>query len=366
MKKPVLLGLAFLFATTSCLTRKNNEGSDTEHLFPEALYEGGPIHAGAQLGLKAGEIALTLDDGPVAETLGIAKQLLAKGVPVTYFMIGRNAANHMDIVKSLASMRFSNGQLANIIANHSWDHQRKYNGISCIACDGTDYALDEIGKTDDVIGPVIKASGKPYFFRAPGGNFFRPSVSSEMGSLATVNKYYEKYIGPIEWDVDGDVNPGICQQGASACLNSYISQSKSILRYHGIVVLAHDVSSLTRSFIVQYVSAMQAAGYKFVSLDSHPEALSKLGTIPQNEFGDGSFDVSKNDDGSYHFTADAKNAAKVDLYVDGLDKPLFSADGSHLEGDRKFSQPGTRFFTLKAYDANGKLIALKSKNHTIN
>lgn len=63
-------------------------------------------------------VALTFDDGPHPEyTPRLAEVLEARGARGTFFMIGRNAAAHPDVVRRVA-------EGGHAIGNHSWDHPR--------------------------------------------------------------------------------------------------------------------------------------------------------------------------------------------------------------------------------------------------
>lgn len=367
LKRLVLTGTTMALVY-SCATRKfGDQHQNGANADLHKLYYENSLTSGSQIGLQKKEVALTLDDGPVPETLDLAKWLLKEEVPVAFFFVGKNAQAYPNIVKQISEMKFSTGPMAGqhafIIANHSWSHKRKFNSISCIVCDGVDYAIQEIQKADDVLKPYIKAQNKPYLFRAPGGNFFRSNISQEVQDLATVNQHYSKYIGPFWWDVDGDVNPGPCQSGWKSCLNSYVSNTVSVGNSHGVIVLAHDVSSLTRQMLrgdsstPGYIAQMKSAGFKFVAMDKYPDALSKFGDVPANEFGNPKLVATKVGAATYSFAIDVPTAARIDVHVNGLATPLFSGVGSHLDAQQKFSSTGNRVFKVRGFDAQNKLIA---------
>lgn len=344
-----------------CQTRKFGEsGSTPERLITEQedFADYGFTHGhttGYFIGLKRREIALTLDDGPVPQTLALAKAIAAKGVPVTYFMIGKNAAARPDDVAAIANLKLPNGKPATIIANHSWSHIDARQRVVCIACDGPGYAIKQILDADKVIAPHIVKQNAPFLFRAPGGNFFRRSPD-ETGDLAEVNAVLSRYIGPFRWDVSGDADG--CANNPSACLSAYISQTEARAQSEGVIVLAHDAVLPTHNWILKYIDTMKARGYTFVALDAYPDKLAQYGTVPKNEVGmtNVTFTVTAGKNGSSHFSVSVANAAHVELYIDGLSAPLFKESAAKLEADRVISTKGVRQFLIKGYDAQGKLI----------
>jgi peptidoglycan/xylan/chitin deacetylase (PgdA/CDA1 family) len=326
------------------------------------------LTAGWQVGLKPMEVALTLDDGPVPESLEIAKKLRDLEVPVTYFFIGINIQSFPQITKEIAELKFTSGPLkgqpATIIANHSWDHKRKNNGVACIACDGTEYAEMEIKKTDDLIAGYVNSANKPFFFRAPGGNFFRRNVPSEVSSLAELNKTLNKYIGPFFWDVSGDVEEVCNGLSAAKCGDVYMSQIRAKGQRQGIIILAHEIHEKTRQMLIGndsypgIVNIMKREGYNFVSLDKYPDALSKFGPVPGNEFGEIKFDVNQGDGRTFKIDVNVKDAARVEVFIDRLQRPFFTGDGPQISSQQTISSGGQRVFQIKGYDKENKLVAL--------
>ncbi|WP_420871829.1 polysaccharide deacetylase family protein [Bradyrhizobium septentrionale] len=68
------------------------------------------------LPLRDGEIVLTFDDGPTPGTTDkVLAALASECVRATFFMVGRNAADHPDMVRKVA-------RLGHTIGYHTWDH----------------------------------------------------------------------------------------------------------------------------------------------------------------------------------------------------------------------------------------------------
>ena len=350
-----------LVASVSCKKTTSEESKE------QALGFENSLTSGAQIGLKPMEVALTLDDGPAPESLALAKKLRDLEVPVAYFMIGKNIQSYPSITKDIAELKFTSGPLsgqpATIISNHSWDHKRKNNDIACIACDGTDYAITEIKKTDDLISGYLQKTNKPAFFRAPGGNFFRREEPEEVKSLNEVNKTLSKYIGPFFWDVSGDVEPVCAKLTAEKCGDYYMAQIRSKGPKHGLIILAHDIHEKTRQMLLGegtyagLVAIMKKEGFKFVHLDKNPAALSKFGPVPSNEFGHVSLAVAQQGEKAYQIEASSNNAARIEVFIDRLQKPLFSGTGSRVISRQVISTGGPRVFQIKGYDSQDRLIA---------
>lgn len=330
------------------------------------------LTSGAQIGLKPMEVALTLDDGPVPESLPLAQRLRDLEVPVTYFMIGINIQSYPEVTRKIAELKFSSGPLAGqpatILANHSWDHKRKASDIACIACDGTEYANMEIKRTDDLIAKYVNGANKPFFFRAPGGNFFRREVPEEVKSLSEVNKSLGKYIGPFFWDVSGDVEAVCLRTTAQKCGDHYMEQIRARGRSHGLIILAHDIHEKTRTMLLGnanypgIIALMKQEGFKFVHLDKNPTALSRFGNVPSNEYGEVKLSAQKSDERVFSFSVSVKGASFIDVFVDKLSKPLFSGKGSSIASQQVFSSLGQRTFTIKGYDQSGRQIAQGSRS----
>ena len=362
----VLTALAAISILPACKKPLEQAASEEQTLgFEDSLT------SGSQIGLQPMEIALTLDDGPAPESLALAKKLRDLEVPVSYFMIGVNIQSYPQVTKEIAELKFNSGPMvgkpATIIANHSWNHKRKNNDIACIACDGTDYANMEIQKTDDLISGYVNRANKPFFFRAPGGNFFRRDLPEEVKSLAEVNKNLNKYIGPFFWDVSGDVEPVCLKTTAQKCGDYYMSQIRSKGRAHGLIILAHDIHEKTRVMLLgdeKYpgiIAQMKTEGFKFVHMDKYPSALSKFGSVPSNEFGEVQFKANRTAEKTYKFEVKVKNAARVEVFIDRLAKPLFSGAGSSLESKQNISTGGHRNFLVKGYDSSNRQVAQGSR-----
>jgi peptidoglycan/xylan/chitin deacetylase (PgdA/CDA1 family) len=100
-------------------------------------------------------VALTFDDGPCADsTPAILDILAAERVAAAFFVIGRNAALHPDLLDRICAE-------GHLLGNHSYDHHRL--GIMGLRR----YWLDQLDSTDRLISRA--AGGPSMFFRPPMG-----------------------------------------------------------------------------------------------------------------------------------------------------------------------------------------------------
>ena len=108
-------------------------------------------------------IALTFDDGPTPNvTERVLEILEGHDMPATFFVIGRHAVQHPDLIR-----RIRDG--GHDLGNHSYCHHR--HGLFRQGR----YWRDQIRRTDDVIAHAI--GYRPAWFRPPMG-FKSPAIGS--------------------------------------------------------------------------------------------------------------------------------------------------------------------------------------------
>jgi hypothetical protein len=205
--------------------------------------------------------ALTFDDGPGARTEEIANWLGDRGIVATFFMNGKNAPGHD---RALAAIKARGHVLANHSQNH--DDMTKQSG---------DALYHAVADTDAIIAQY-QPSG-PWLLRPPYGAW-NPNVSS------AVNESFSKYVGPVFWDVGGELTAthgadwdcwahGISvQQCAQLYLNEMRDRGRGIILMHDV----HDPSVDMAKIIVETMSS----SVKFVPLTTVPSIASALGLDP--------------------------------------------------------------------------------------
>jgi peptidoglycan/xylan/chitin deacetylase (PgdA/CDA1 family) len=139
------------------------------------------------------EIAITFDDGPGEQTKKILNLLDQHKAKATFFLTGRNADLHKDMVSEIAQKQHS-------IGNHTYSHKSWFPLI------GTNKINEELNKTQNTIASVT--GYKPIYFRPPYGitnpfiaralkKFNFKTIGWSIRSLDTVIKDPEKIIKRI-------------------------------------------------------------------------------------------------------------------------------------------------------------------------
>ena len=104
---------------------------------------------------RAGEVALTFDDGPhPAVTPAVLDILDRHGARASFFLIGARAAKHPDLVREIV-------RRGHQVESHTWGHRPWF------ACLGLGALRREVGRAQDVLTPL--AGRAPRFVRAPMG-----------------------------------------------------------------------------------------------------------------------------------------------------------------------------------------------------
>ncbi|MEW6581352.1 MAG: polysaccharide deacetylase family protein [Actinomycetota bacterium] len=98
--------------------------------------------------------ALTFDDGPGPSTPAVLDALAAEGVRATFFVLGRQARRHPEVVRRIRAEGHE-------VANHGYDH-----GILLFR-DGR-HVEDQLARTEDAVREATGAAPHP-LFRAPHG-----------------------------------------------------------------------------------------------------------------------------------------------------------------------------------------------------
>jgi peptidoglycan/xylan/chitin deacetylase (PgdA/CDA1 family) len=229
-------------------------------------------------------ICLSYDDGP-GETSGVtgprtaelAEYLAGRGIGAAFFVIGRHAERHRDLLSRLAER----GQiLGKLTCTHP--------GLANLAASGGD-VIDEIARTDEIIAPII--GSRPRFLRPPYGNWReveetadgpRDRPFSVVARALNRDGRFRGDIGPINWDISGE-DYDFWRRGRPAedCERRYLE----LIRRKGRgIVLMHDSSedeemrrgnrALETTKLI--VPPLEAVGFRFIRLDAIPQVQSAL------------------------------------------------------------------------------------------
>jgi peptidoglycan/xylan/chitin deacetylase (PgdA/CDA1 family) len=210
-------------------------------------------------------VALTFDDGPNAHTGEVLDALKEMHVKATFFIVGDQAHRHPEILARIA-------REGHLLANHSATHA--FLGSRYDA--NPDMLLNQLRDVHAQIAPLMAPTDK-FYFRAPYGAW-----KSAHAAILNADPVLRDYVGPIYWDIGGDVTmnrEGYVMSAADwdcwhlkwsarTCAKGY---SREIRRKDGGVVLMHAIHLRSADLVRQVVPALIEEGYKFVRLDEMPQ-----------------------------------------------------------------------------------------------
>jgi peptidoglycan/xylan/chitin deacetylase (PgdA/CDA1 family) len=228
------------------------------------------FHSGLR---SAHTVALTFDDGPNANTIGVLDVLKSYNVKATFFIVGRMAHRNPDILRRIAAE-------GHLLANHSATHAllgRRFDAHP-------ELLLEQLRDVNDQIAPLMRPGDKLYF-RAPYGAW-----RSAHAEILNADPTLRNYVGPIYWDVGGDIakSPdGYIMSSADwdcwrhkwsamGCAKGYL---REIRRKNGGVVLMHCVNKHSAELVADVLPALVEEGYAFARLDQVP-AYKQFDTPP--------------------------------------------------------------------------------------
>jgi peptidoglycan/xylan/chitin deacetylase (PgdA/CDA1 family) len=195
------------------------------------------------------EVALTFDDGPGPDTPAVLDALERAGVRATFFVLGRAAEAHPDLVRETA-------RRGHLVALHGHTHRLLERAS----------AATVRGEVDRSAAAVRAAGVEPApFFRAPHG-FKGPALRRVMRERGLVLAAWTRGV----WDTD--------RPGAEAIVRRACARMRG-----GEILLLHDACGdappgappapaqrrdQTAEAVQEIVRRWRAAGYRFVTLDA--------------------------------------------------------------------------------------------------
>lgn len=179
-------------------------------------------------------IALTFDDGPDPELTPPLLDLLGeRGIKATFYVIGRNAQRHPEIVRRA----FDEGHE---IGNHTWSHR-------FLTTQRTRSIVEELVKTDDVVSGIIGES--PATLRPPYG-----AVTPSLAAWARHQFGYETML----WSVDSKDYEGA---DATEIVSRLVDQTTA-----GSIILCHDIVPATLEAMPEALDRLLDRGLRFVTI----------------------------------------------------------------------------------------------------
>ena len=187
---------------------------------------------------------LTFDDGPSENTekiLDIQKQY---DIKATFFVVGKNAQSHPELVKRI----FEEGHA---IGNHSYNHIYGYMYYSA------DCFKEEVEKTTEVVGSIIGAENVQKLFRFPGGSF-------EASKEPYRQMLYEMGYSFVDWNaLNGDAD------GKEYTYDRIVAMFKeTAMKHEDAIVLMHDATAktLTPEALPECIEYLANNGFTFEAI----------------------------------------------------------------------------------------------------
>ncbi|WP_438350895.1 polysaccharide deacetylase family protein [Paenibacillus sp. FA6] len=208
--------------------------SELYRKFPETMKTRGP---------RGKKIALTFDDVPDSRFTPAVLDILAKHhVKATFFIVGKRAKDHPDIVRRIQ-------REGHAIGNHSYDHPQ-FTKISL------EHFQSQINTTEQILNDLIHY--KPRLIRPPYGE-----ITEEQLKWAKKQGYKI-----INWNVDSLDWKGISKDEVKKNILSHVGPGSIILQHAGGGI-GSDLTG-TIEALPEIILNLRKKGYTFVTV---PELL---------------------------------------------------------------------------------------------
>lgn len=177
------------------------------------------------------KVALTFDDGPHPEyTPKLLDALKERGVKATFFLIGKNAKVHPEIVKRIADE-------GHVIGNHTMNHAE----ITKMSDADAFFEIDENRKLlEGIVGMPIE------YMRPPFGAW-QKSLENKVNALPVLWS-----VDPLDWTTEN----------TEEIVRRVIEEVED-----DDIILLHDYYKSSVEAAIRIVDILQAEGYDFVSVD---------------------------------------------------------------------------------------------------
>jgi len=177
-------------------------------------------------------IALTFDDGPAKGTGQLLDVLDSRGVPATFFVIGRYAKGNPEMLARMV-------REGHVVGNHTMQHPKL----------ATLSAAQIRGELEPVDAIIEAATGRPPTLMRPPYGATNAAVKAVAGELG---------LAEILWNVD----PKDWQEPEAAVLQQRILDNAK----PGSIVLSHDSHDSTVAAYPAIIDALLAQGYRLVTV----------------------------------------------------------------------------------------------------
>lgn len=177
------------------------------------------------------KIALTFDDGPNAEyTEVLLAGLKERGVPATFFLLGKEVEKSPEIVKQMQ-------EEGHLIGNHSYEH------IDLSSLSDAE-AILQVDKTNEAI---YKVTGEyPEFIRPPFGSW-KSNLDYQTSMIEVMWN-----VDPLDWKT----------KNTDVVVKRVLKDVKE-----NDIILLHDASESSVEAAFQIIDKLQKEGYTFVTVE---------------------------------------------------------------------------------------------------
>lgn len=219
--------------------------------------------------LPAKTLCLTFDDGPGIYTSDIARFLFENNIQATFFVVGKYAYQHPEVLLQLKEMK-------HLIGNHTYEHPDLPYYVSA-----NGNVLDQVLRTDVLIKPYVDADR--IYFRAPYGKWSAEVAKELNQNILTIN-----HIGPIHWEIAGvDCYYWRNNWSVEAAVERYLNDIEA--QGKGIIVMHDDIADMdivkpknqTLDLLKVLIPKLLGLGYQFVRLDEI-ESIKTASTVKLN------------------------------------------------------------------------------------
>lgn len=193
-------------------------------------------------------VAFTFDDGPSENTAALLDALKERGVHATFFVIGKQAEQHPDLVARMAAEGHE-------VGNHSYSHD----GINIT---GRDEMIADYGKCSDLIEQYT--GKRPTLMRAVGGT-----------SVEAISDYVkEQGLRLCGWMGGGD---DYNQTDKDVVVNFYMKDGECTIS-DGDLILLHENHASSVEAALELIDMLLADGYACVTVQELLNARADGGT----------------------------------------------------------------------------------------
>jgi peptidoglycan/xylan/chitin deacetylase (PgdA/CDA1 family) len=185
-------------------------------------------------GAKTKLIALSFDDGPAGETQAILDILREHQIEAAFFVIGKNAKQHPDILKNIDAA-------GHIIGNHSFNHGFGFDWLPASKM------AKEIDRTNELVNTTIGKT--PDLFRPPYG-VTNPNLARAVKRTGMLS---------IGWSLRSF---DTMAKDPKALLELMLAKLEG-----GDIILFHDSMAVTREILTDFIRGAKQKGFTFTRLD---------------------------------------------------------------------------------------------------